>query len=208
MLKIRYPLLASLLLLLACDTRKTPNEANLRGAINQYLQVHGQACTSIGQPFPVDITESQQPRFGVASRMAALERVGLVQSTNTETAARDAPQIFGGTLQRRVRRYLPTATGRNYLKKVQTSSILPAEFCYGTKAVDTIITWTAPVAVGGATQTQVAYTYKISDLASWAQNPDIQEQFNDIRTTINGTSKTSELAGLQLTNKGWEVPVR
>ncbi len=208
MLKIRYAMFAGFLLLLACNTRKTLNDTNLSSAINQYLQLHGQTCTSIGQAFPVDISDSQQSKFGVASRMAALERVGLVQSTNTETTESDIPRIFGGTVRRSVKRYLPTATGRNYLKQVQTSPIRPAEFCYGTKTVDTIIAWTEPVAIGTATQTRVSYTYKIPDLASWAKNPDVQEQFNDIRTTVRGISKTSELAGLQLTNRGWEVPAQ
>jgi LysR family transcriptional regulator, benzoate and cis,cis-muconate-responsive activator of ben and cat genes len=56
------------------------------------------------------------------------------------------------------------------------------------------------------TQTEVTYTYKVSGIASWAQRPDIQAQFADIRATISGISKTDELAGLQLTNQGWEVP--
>jgi hypothetical protein len=30
--------------------------------------------------------------------------------------------------------------------------------------------------------------------------------FSDIRSTINDASKTNQLAGLQLTNQGWEVP--
>ena len=199
MLKISYATFAGLLLLTACSGREKPNDTNLRNAINQYLQTHGQACTSIGQQFPVDISESQHPAFGIASRMAALERVGLVQSTDTES---NAPQIFGGTILRSVKRYLPTATGRNYLKRTQSSSMSAAEFCYGTKTVDKIVTWTKPVPVEPYMQIQVAYTYKIPDLASWAKNPDVQEQFNDIGTTVSGISKTSELAGLQLTNHG------
>lgn len=179
--KIRYAMLVALLLLTACDSKKTPNDNNLRNAINQYLQAHGQACTSIGQPFPVDFSDSQHPMYGIASRLAALERVGLVQSTNTETAT---PQIFGGPTRRSVKRYLPTAIGRRYLKQLQSSSSRTTEFCYGTKTVDTIVTWTKPVAIGPYLQTQVAYTYKIPDLASWAKNPDVQDEFNDVHTTV------------------------
>jgi hypothetical protein len=204
MLKIRYAMFATLLSLTACNSKRTPNDNNLRRAINQYLQTHGQACTSIGQTFPVDISDSQHPMYGIASRMAALEHVGLVQSTTTETTA---PQIFGGTIRRTVKRYLPTVTGRQYLK--QTPSFPRAtELCYGTKIVGTIVTWTEPAAIGPYMQTQVAYTYKIPDLASWAEDPDVQEQFNDVRTTVSGISKTSELAGLELTNRGWEVAAK
>jgi hypothetical protein len=137
--------------------------------------------------------------------MAALEHVGLVQSSTTETTAR---QIFGGTVRRTVKRYLPTATGRQYLKQTPSSPSRGTELCYGTKIVDTIVTWTEPVAIGPYMQMQVAYTYKIPDLASWAKDSDVQEQFNDVRTTVSGISKTSKLAGLELTNRGWEVPAQ
>jgi hypothetical protein len=32
--------------------------------------------------------------------------------------------------------------------------------------------------------------------------------FPDIRTTIAGAEKTTEVGGLQLTTKGWEVPAQ
>jgi hypothetical protein len=52
----------------------------------------------------------------------------------------------------------------------------------------------------------VTYTYKIADLAPWAERPDVQREFGDVRTTVNGISKSNEIVDLQLTNQGWEVP--
>jgi hypothetical protein len=43
-------------------------------------------------------------------------------------------------------------------------------------------------------------------LAAPAQQPEIQQAFPDIQATLNGTSKTAQIIGLQLTGKGWEVP--
>ena len=60
--------------------------------------------------------------------------------------------------------------------------------------------------MGAYSQTEVTYTYKIVDLASWAERQDVQHTFPDIRMTATGASKTNEIAGLRLTNKGWEVP--
>jgi hypothetical protein len=60
--------------------------------------------------------------------------------------------------------------------------------------------------MGPYSQTEVTYTYKIVDPASWAERPDVQRVFSDIQTTVTGVSKTTQIAGLQLTNKGWEVP--
>jgi hypothetical protein len=62
--------------------------------------------------------------------------------------------------------------------------------------------------MGTSSQTEVTYTYKIADLAQWAQRPDVQREFGDVRTIVGGISKSNEIAGLQLTNQGWEVPGR
>ena len=49
-------------------------------------------------------------------------------------------------------------------------------------------------------------TYKVVNLALWAERPDVQHAFGDIRTTLNGVSTANQDAGLQLTNQGWVVP--
>jgi len=205
MRRLSLTLFAGILFLTACSNPKTPNDDNFRKAINQYLQAHGQACTWIGQGFPVDISETRlNSGFGIDSKMAVLERAGLVQST---AAVVRVPEVFGPSIQRHVRRYQPTNAGKQYLQQTQAALGQTAGFCYGTKAVDSIVKWTQPAVIGPATQSEVTYTYTITNLAPWAQRPDIQDQFGDIRTTIAGISKANELAGLQLTNRGWEVPI-
>jgi len=206
MRKISIAMLTGILLVTGCNSAKKPSNANFRKAINQYLAMHGQACTWIGQAFPVDVSESElKSNFGISSKMAVLEQAGLVQSTDSVVAV---PEIFGPSIQRRVKRYQPTAIGRQYLQQVQAPLGQSAGFCYGTKTVDSIVKWTEPAMIGPATQSEVTYTYKISNLAPWAQQADVQNQFIDIRATVAGISKTAELAGLQLTNQGWEVPTR
>ncbi len=202
-----FQLLAiGLLLLSGCRGKETPNDTDLRNAIDQYLGAHGQICAWIGQPFPVDVSAVQQNLgFGIDSRMTVLEESGLVQSTNT-VAIR--PDMLGGSTQRRVRRYEPTSEGRHYLRQVRAGLGQSAGFCYGTKTVDSIIEWTRPSPIGSAPEIVVVYTYKVPDLAPWAKRPDVQSEFGDIRTSISGISKTHETIGLELTNKGWEVPVQ
>jgi hypothetical protein len=206
MRRLSLAILTSVLLVAACNSVKKPSNANFTKAINQYLQVHGQACTWIGQAFPVDISDLLlKPNFGIGSKMAVLEQAGLLQSKDTVVTV---PEIFGPSIQRRVKRYQPTAAGRQYLQQNRTPLGQSAGFCYATKTVDSIVNWTEPTTIGPTTQTEVTYTYKISSLAPWAKRTDIQNQFGDIRATIAGISKTDELAGLQLTNQGWEVPAR
>ena len=72
--------------------------------------------------------------------------------------------------------------------------------------VDSIVKWTEPMTTGPSSESEVTYTYKLVNLAAWAEQPGMQRAFPDIRTTISGASKTDRIAGLQLTNKGWEVP--
>ena len=76
----------------------------------------------------------------------------------------------------------------------------------GQKSVDCVVNWREPVTVGGSSQTEVTYTYKIVNLAPWTQRSDIQQAFSDNRAVVGGASKTNQAAGLKLTNNGWEVP--
>lgn len=197
-------LLAGVVALTACDGARKPSDGNFRKAINQYLAKHGKACTWIGRPFPVDVSESEQKlQSGAAPQMAVLEGAGLVRSSDTIAAT---PGIFGPSAPRRVKRYEPTDEGEKYLQQASVVLGQSAGFCYGNKTVDAIVKWTEPVTMGTSSQTEVTYTYKIADLAQWAQRPDIQREFRDVRTIVNGISKSNEVAGLQLTNQGWEVP--
>jgi hypothetical protein len=197
-------LLAGVVALTACDSARKPSGSNFRKAIDQYLAKQGKTCTWVVGSFPVDVSESEQKlQSGAAQRMAVLEAAGLVRSSDTVAAA---PGIFGPSAPRRVKRYGPTEEGKKYLQQVPGVLGQRAGFCYGDKTVDSIVKWTEPVTMGASSQTEVTYTYKIADLAPWAQRSDIQHEFGDVRATISGVSKANEIAGLQLTNQGWEVP--
>jgi len=115
--------------------------------------------------------------------------------------------LNGPTRPQPVRQYELTDEGKKYFRLTSGGSLgqTPA-FCYGQKAVDSIIKRTYPVSAGGNSQTEVTYTYKIAPLAAWASRADVQQAFPDIKTTVDGASKVNQVAGLQLTNKGWEVP--
>lgn len=195
---------AGILFLTACSDIKKPSDGNFRKAIDEYLAKHGRACTWIGRPFPIDISEARQKvQYGTGSQMTTLEQAGLVHSSNVVVAT---PGIFGADAPRPVKRYEPTNEGKKYLQQSPGAFGPITGFCYGEKTVDSIVKWTEPVATGVYSQTEVTYTYKIQNLASWAQRPDVQSAFGDVKTTVIGVSKLNEIAGLQLTNRGWEAP--
>lgn len=199
--------IVALLSLTACSDIKKPSDGNFTEAINRYLAKHGQACVSIGQTFPIDVTESEQnDQYGIAPEMAALEQAGLVHGSNTMAVINGMMGALGPTPPQPVKRYELTDEGEKYFRQTPGIFEKNGEFCYGEEVVDSIVKWTEPMTTGPSSQSEVTYTYKLVNLAAWAEQPGMQRASPDIRTTIGGASKTDRIAGLQLTNKGWEVP--
>ena len=204
MYRTRFILFSGIILLAACNDIKKPNSTNLTKAINQSLQRHGDLCTPLGQPLPTDIPQSeQQDQYGIFPELTTLEKAGLVHSSATIATT---PGIFGLGAPRPVRRYEMTEMGRRYYRLTPGTFGPSGAFCYGQKSVDSIVKWTEPVTAGSASQTQVTYTYNLVHVAPWAERPDVQRVFPDIRMAISGASTASQVAGLQLTNQGWAVP--
>ena len=203
--------LVSILLLLfftACNGANKPSDTNFTKAINEYLVKHGQVCTVIDRQFPIDVPLSeQQGEFEVGPKLAVLEQAGLAHATDATAVVHGMlDSLRGSTPPQPVRRYKLSAEGQKYFQQISGTLGQPRGFCYGQKTVDTIVKWTEPAALGKSSQTEVTYTYRIVDLAAWARRPDVQQAFPDIRANLKAASKTTELAGLQLTSRGWEVP--
>jgi hypothetical protein len=199
--------IAGLLAFTACNSTRRPTDANLTKAINEYLKKHGEACTVIGRQFPIDVPlREQKEQFGVGPKLAALEQAGLVHASDTTAVVHGMlDPLRGSTPPQKVKRYELTVDGEKYFQQILSTFAQTSGFCYGQKSVESIVKWTEPVTVGTFSQTEVTYTYRIVDPASWAERPEVQQAFSDIRTTVNGRSKTPEIAGLQLTSRGWEV---
>ena len=200
--------IAGLLILTACNSTKQPSAENFARAIDRYLTKHGEACTMIGRQFPIDIPRPEQiEQYGVRPKLVALEQAGLVHATDTTAVVHGMlDSLRGSSLPQPVKRYELTADGKKYFQQIPGMLGLSSGFCYGQKSVDSIVKWTEPATVGTSSETEVTYTYRIVDPAGWAELPEVQQAFSDIRTTVSGASKTTEVAGLQLTSKGWEVP--
>ena len=200
--------LAAFFPLTACNDIKKPSSVNFTKAINRYLAKHGHACVFIGQTFPIDVPASgQKDQYGIAPEMAALEQAGLAHASNTTVVVHGMlDELQGATPPQPVEQYELTDEGKKYFR--QTPGIFEKNggFFYGEKVVDSIVKWTEPMTTGPYSESEVTYTYKLVNLAAWAEQPGMQRAFPDIRTTIGGALKADQIAGLQLTNKGWEVP--
>lgn len=197
--------IAGLVLLSACNTARKPSAANFATAINQYLAKHGQACTSIGSQFPVDVPRSKLgDASGLGTKLVALQEADLVSETDTTAVVHGMlDSLRGSAPPQPVRRYELTAEGQKYFRQIPNTLGQVVGFCYGQKSVDSIANWTQPETASSLAE--VTYTYRIANLASWAERSDVQLAFPDIRAMIGGASKTKQIIGVQLTHRGWEV---
>lgn len=202
------PIAGFAVFLASCNDARKPGDANFAEAINHYLAEHGSACTLVSRPFLIDIPVSaKQAQYGFGPQLTALLHAGLVSETDTAAVVHrmlDAVRGGPGPAQP-VKRYQLTAEGWKYFHQATGTLGQAAGLCYGQQVVDSVVKWTEPPA-GPQTQAEVTYTYKLINLAAWAERPDIQQAFPDIRNTVNGASKANQVVGLQLTNEGWEIP--
>jgi hypothetical protein len=195
---------AGLALFSACNSVRQPNAANFSAAIDQYLDRHGQVCALVGPQFPVDVPRSRlEDPSGVGAKLTALQHTGLVSETDTTAVVHGLlDPLRGPSPPQPVRHYALTSEGQKYLQQISAAVIPTSGFCYGQKIVASITHWT----VGSPSAAEATYTYRIVNLAAWAQSPEIQQAFPDVQATISGASEAEQVVGLQLTDKGWEVP--
>jgi hypothetical protein len=200
--------IAGLFFVVACNDAKKPSNANFTVAVNRYLAKHGEACTLLGGQFPIDVPKSEQhDPSGIGAKLAALEQAGLVHASDTTAVVHSMLEpLRGPTPPQPVKRYDLTEEGKKYFQQVPGTFGQTGGFCYGQKSVDSIVKWTEPITMGAYSRTDITYTYKIVNLAIWAERSYVQQAFPDLRTTISGAAKANQIAGLQLTDKGWEVP--
>jgi hypothetical protein len=200
----------SLFLLSACNDVRKASNSTFAASINQYLAIHGKACTPIDQSFPVDVPRAEQTDpYGIGPKLAALEQAGLVRGSDTTAVVHGMlTPLRGSAPPQPVRRYELTGDGQKYFQQITGTLAQTAGFCYGQKSVGSVVKWTEPQTAGPYSQAEVTYTYKLVNVAAWAERPEVQRAFPDIKTTISGALKTNEIAEVQLTNKGWEVSNR
>ena len=210
-MKNRLPWLIvfSVLLLVSCASKKDANEKNFSEALNSYLAKKGQLCLGIPSAWPVDVNEAERRGgMGTAAEMAALEKVGLVRSHEAETEY--TPPLNSRPVKTNVLRYELTDNGKTFYREKDRLGLagnkqVQGDLCYGQQALDKIVNWQGPTAVGDSKEATVFYTYRIENLADWAKNPDIQRVFPGIVSTIDGAGTTQMNQPLRLTNQGWQA---
>jgi hypothetical protein len=201
--------LFAVLVLVSCASKNDANDKNFSQALNAYLAQKGELCLGIPSAWPVDLNEAEQRSgIGRAAEMAALEKVGLVRSRESETEY--TPPLSSRAVKVKVLRYELTEDGKKFYRAKETFALLgkngtQGDLCYGQQELDKIVRWEGPTTVGDSKEVTVFYIYKIANLADWASNPDIQKLFPGIFSTINGAGKIQMNQALTLTSQGWEA---
>jgi hypothetical protein len=76
-------------------------------------------------------------------------------------------------------------------------------FCYAHRKVNDVLSNTPAGTQPGATTT-VSYTWSLGDVKDWAQAPETENAFPQIRTALSTTSNNAQTT-LVLTAEGWKV---
>lgn len=201
--------LFAVLTLVSCASKNDANENNFSQALNAYLAQKGELCLGIPSAWPVDLSEAERRSgLGRAAEMSALEKAGLVRSHETETEY--TPPLSSRPVKVKVLRYELTEDGKQFYRAKETVALVgtsgtQGDLCYGQQKLDKIVKWEGPTTVGDSKEATVFYTYKIANLAEWANNPEIQKVFPGILSTINGAGKIQMNHALTLTSQGWEA---
>ncbi len=74
--------------------------------------------------------------------------------------------------------------------------------CYAHKEVDKIENY-REASPGGMQIAEVKYSFRYVDIAKWAKDKEVQEQFPEIKEALDNKDNT-DVAGLEKTGKGWQ----
>ncbi len=167
-------------LIAGCNDPKEANEKNFRAALNEYLAKHP-ACIG-GYTFPSSNMFRKE-------EFKALESAGLVTLVGKGKYGESTYDI--------------TNEGKKYFEKAEGDKY--GRLCYAKVQVGEIKNFTQPGAMMGMTISEVAFTYKLDNIAPWGKNEDIQQSFLNVKKEMEGDQKDVRKKALVLTNKGWSV---
>ncbi len=173
-----------------CD-KKDNSKGNFTSAIDGYYSGHPECLWTEPHKLPA---QSDTSGGEDTSRYDALVDAGLL----TRQTAEKQKLII---LSKSVNIYDLSDKGRSSWN-ADPQQPGTGNFCYGHRKVQDITAFNPASTQPGAT-TSVTYSYRISDVATWARAAETQTAFPALATAIAGPNTAQ--ANLVLTTNGWKV---
>lgn len=214
------------LALAACSSKKDLNEDNLRAALNEMLEKEAPMCTSLPygtSEWPISLKDPEQKKsrnnfewLGLTipdpqmerqqeqqKALQALADVGLIQIEAIKYDVLDpAGRPTGYTTPGK--RYSLTEAAKPFLRTVHDGSKNKddKQLCWGKIAVDKILKFR--MIPDSQSESYVEYTYKLSDVADWAKNKNVIQNFGKSGIFI-AKEGTDQYCNATLTEEGWKA---
>ena len=202
-------ILSGAALLSACgNDSKAANNANFEKALNDYYAQMKQ-CVKIGsrpnadgiiQEFRSDgtVQDKQDTFYNGLVSLGLLEAVTFQKDTKNFSGQVTGKADWVG--------YKFSDKGKTYLRPAELEkgafSTGARQLCYGTPQVVEIVNFTEPAETIGAKVSNVQYRYSLVDVAPWANDPALTNQFEWLSERISSDSIAKD-DDLVLTNNGW-----
>jgi hypothetical protein len=197
-------------LLASCGTKNDANEQNLAAAISANMEGNkGALCLMRSgrgaYSFPSIYGKPELNNFAtpvLREQLAALEKVGLIRrSVGTSSVIQQDGTVFNLTPE-----------GQKYAIETSRRALDPNAldegkawtFCFAKARLDKVVGWTEPDPV--AHQSQVTYTYKVEDLAPWANDGRVKDAFPEIAAAGKEAGEAKLQVLLQQRADGWASP--
>ena len=206
--KAILPLSGAAILSACGDDPKAANKANFEKALNAYYAQVKQ-CVKIGskpnsdgiiQEFRTDgsVQDKQLPFYNGLVSLGLLEAATYQKDTKNFSGQVTGKADWVG--------YKFSNKGERFLRPVSLDkgafSTGARQLCYGTPQVVEIINFTEPVEAMGAKVSNVQYTYRLVDVAPWANDSALTNQFEWLSERVRNDSISKD-DDLVLTNNGW-----
>ena len=179
------------------------SKSNFKRVIGQVMQ-HRPYCVPRSVPEAVPV---QNGRAEPSRRVAALVHVGLAEGKSTMLSAAlggyvpakpGSPQPIPGVV------YQLTEKAKKYEGTTSTlfNEAAPG-FCYATATIVEVVRYTEPTNTPFGRMTTVTFSYRLTQIADWAKDPEIKAAFF-LQNEIDSADQVKESSmPLVLTNEGW-----
>ncbi len=167
------------------------NDLNYKTAINDHYKAFPVCIWSESKKFPVQAATSDDAK---TEGYDALTQAGLLNRTTAEKKV----LIIAS---KQVNNYDLSDTGRTSWTP-DSSQPGYGNFCYGNREVTSIDNSTVGTNGSGAKTVDVAYHYKIANVANWANSPGMKTAYPSIDTALS--SNPADRATLVMTGDRWE----